>query len=131
MAELLLDALEPLLPCSLPHSLLRKGRFIVSNVRPEYFFFALFSKGQVRLVPPGSTGFCFYFCLSRRAEVWLLSMRGGVMAFLGLSYFLRALHLPSELLYFPYQALVGETECLHLVCVIVYSFQRTCRRSAI
>ena len=30
--------------------------------------------------------------------MWLLSLRGGVMAFLGLSYFLRALHLPSELL---------------------------------
>ena len=63
--------------------------------------------------------------------MWLLSLRGGVMAFLGLSYFLRALHLPGELLYFPYQALVGETECLHFVCVIVYSFQRACRRSAI
>ena len=53
------------------------------------------------------------------------------MAFLGLSYFLRPLHLPGELLEFPYQALVGETECLHLVCVIAYSFQRACRRSAI
>ena len=63
--------------------------------------------------------------------MWLLSLRGGVMAFLGLSYFLRALHLPGELLYFPYQALVGETECLNLVCVIVYSFQRACRRSVI
>ena len=76
----------------------------------------------MRLVPPGSTEFCFYFYLLGRAEVWLLSLRGGVMAFLGLSYFLRALHLPGELLYFPYQALVGEMECLHLVFVIVYSF---------
>ena len=74
MAELLLDALEPLLPCSLPHSLLRKGRFIVSDVRPEYCLIALFSGGQVRLVPPGSTRFCFYFCLSGRVEVWLLSL---------------------------------------------------------
>ena len=53
------------------------------------------------------------------------------MAFLGLSHFLRALHLSGELLQFPYQALVGETECLYLVCVIMYSFQCTCRRSAI
>ena len=50
----------------------------------------------MRLVPPGSTGFCFYFCLSGRAEVWLLSLRGGVMAFLGLLYFLLALYLPGE-----------------------------------
>ena len=62
----------------------------------------------------------------------LLSLRGGVMAFLGLSYLLRVLHLPGELLHFLYQALVGESECLHLVCVILYSsFQRACRRLAI
>ena len=53
------------------------------------------------------------------------------MAFLGVSHFLRALHMSGELLYFHYQALVGETECLHLVCVIVYSFQCACRRLAI
>ena len=53
------------------------------------------------------------------------------MAFLGLSHFLRVLHLSGELLQFPYQALVGETECLHLICVIVYSLQCACRRSAI
>ena len=53
------------------------------------------------------------------------------MAFLGLSYFLQVLHLSSKLLQFPHQALVGETECLHLVCVIVYSFQCACKRSAI
>ena len=38
------------------------------------------------------------------------------MAFLGLSQFPRVLHLPGELLKFLYQALVGETKCLHLVC---------------
>ena len=53
------------------------------------------------------------------------------MAFLGLSHFLQALHMSGELLYFPYQVLVGETECLHLVCVIMYSFQCAYRRSAI
>ena len=98
VADLLLDALEPLLPRSLPHSLLRRGWFIVSDVPPECCLVELFSGGQVRLVPPGSTGFCFYSCLSERAEVLLLSLRGGVMAFLGLLHFLRALHLPGELL---------------------------------
>ena len=63
--------------------------------------------------------------------MWLFFLRGGIVAFLGLSHFLRALHLSGELLQFPYQALVGETECLHLVCVVVYSFQCACRRSAI
>ena len=54
--------------------------------------------------------------------MWLFFLRGGIVAFLGLSHFLQALHLSSESLEFPYQALVGETKCLHLVCVIVYSF---------
>ena len=46
--------------------------------------------------------------------MWLLLLRDGVMAFLGLSRFLWVLHLPGELLKLLYQALVGETECLHL-----------------
>ena len=53
------------------------------------------------------------------------------MVFLGMSHFLRALHLSCELLQFPYQELVGETECLHLTCIIVYSFQCAYKRSAI
>ena len=63
--------------------------------------------------------------------MWLFFMRGDIVAFLVLSHFLRPLHLSGKLLQFPYQALVGETECLHLVCVTVYSFQCACRRSAI
>ena len=53
------------------------------------------------------------------------------MALLGLSHFMRALHLSGELLQFPYQALIGETKCLHLVCVVVYSLQYARRRLAI
>ena len=63
--------------------------------------------------------------------MWFLVLRGDIVAFLGLSHFLRAFHLSGELFQFPYQALVGKTECLHLVCVVVYSFRCTCRRSAI
>ena len=47
----------------------------------------------------------------------LLFLRGGVMDFMGLSRFPRALHLPGELFYFLHQALVGETKCLHLIRV--------------
>ena len=47
-------------------------------------------------MPPGLAGFGFY--LSGRSKVWLLFLRGGVMALLGLARFLRALHLPGELL---------------------------------
>ena len=63
--------------------------------------------------------------------MWLFLQRGGIAAFLGLLYFLRALHLSGKLLQFPHQALVGETECLYLVYVIVYRFQCAYRRSAI
>ena len=45
-----------------------------------------------------------------------------VLAFPGMSCLLGALYLPSELLQLYQQALVGETERLHLVCVDLYSF---------
>ena len=82
-------------------------------------------------MPPGSVGIGLSFCLSERAEVWLLFLRGDVVTFLGLSHFPRVLHLSGELLQFLYQTLVGDTECLHLVSAIVYSFQCSGRRSAI
>ena len=45
-----------------------------------------------------------------------------VLAFLDLSCLLGALYLPGELLQLSQQALVGETERLHLIRVDLYSF---------
>ena len=45
-----------------------------------------------------------------------------VLAFSGLSCLLEALYLPGELLQLSQQALVGETERLHLVRIDLYSF---------
>ena len=61
----------------------------------------------------------------------LLFLGSGIMAFLGLSHLLWALHLSSELLQFSQQTLVSETECLHLIDVVLYGFQGALGRSAI
>ena len=45
-----------------------------------------------------------------------------VLDFLGLSYLLGALYLPGELLQLSQQALVSETERLHLIRIDLYSF---------
>ena len=45
-----------------------------------------------------------------------------VFAFSGLSCLLGALYLSGELLQLSQQVLVGDMECLHLVCVDLYSF---------
>ena len=46
----------------------------------------------------------------------------GILAFLGLSCLLGALHFPGELLQLSQQTLVGETEHLHLVGIGLQSF---------
>ena len=59
------------------------------------------------------------------------SSGNSVLAFPGVSHLLRALYLPGELLQFSQQALVGETERLHLIRIGLYSFWCTFGRSAI
>ena len=61
----------------------------------------------------------------------LFSSGDSVLAFSGLSRLLGALYLPGELLQFSQQELVGETECLHLIRIGLYSFWCTSERSAI
>ena len=61
----------------------------------------------------------------------LFSSSNSVLAFSGLSRLLRTLYFPGELLQFSQQALVGETECLHLIRIGLYSFWCTSGRSTI
>ena len=49
----------------------------------------------------------------------LFFLGNGVLAFSGLSHLLGALYLPSELLQLSRKTLVGETERLHLVGIVV------------
>ena len=53
------------------------------------------------------------------------------MAFLGQLHLLRAFHLFGELLQLFQQMLVGETECLYLIDVVMHGFQGALGRSAI
>ena len=113
-AELMLEALEPLLPRSLPFSLLMGVQFVVSNMPPECCFVALLSRGSGWSVPPGLARFRFCFNTSRSARVWLPFVTGDVTAFLSLPRLPRSLHLPA--------LLVGEVECLHLLRVSLHCF---------
>ena len=49
----------------------------------------------------------------------LFFLGNGVLAFSGLSRLLGALYFPSELLQLSQQTLVGETEHLHLIGIVV------------
>ena len=61
--------------------------------------------------------------------LWL-SSGSDIVAFLGLSRLLGALHLSGELFQLFQQTLVGETECLHLIDAVMHGFQSALRRSA-
>ena len=52
----------------------------------------------------------------------LFSSGTSVLAFSGLSRLLGTLYLPGELLQFSQQALIGEMELFHLICISLYSF---------
>ena len=70
---------------------------------------------------PGVTSFSLSICFSMRVEVLFFS-GNRVLAFSGLSRLLGALYFSGELLQLSQQALVGDTERLHLVLVNLYSF---------
>ena len=98
MAELLLDVSETVLPLPLPCLLLIKDGSNASVVPTMPFLIAILSRGFVKVMLPGLTSFSFSICFSRRIEVLLFFFGNGVSAFSGLSYLLRVLYLPGELL---------------------------------
>ena len=130
MAELSLDVPEPLLPRPLLCLLLIKDGPIAFVVPALPLLIAILSEGLVRIVLPGVTGFSFSICFSMWVEV-LFFLGNRVLAFSGLSRLLGALYLSGELLQLFQQALVGDTEFLHLVRVDLYSFLRASRRSVV
>ena len=121
VAELLLDVHEPLLPRPLLYLLLIKDGPIAFAVPALPLLIAILSGGLVRVILPSVTSFSFSICFLMRVEVLFFS-GNRVLAFSGLSCLLGALYLLGELLQLSQQALVGETELLHLVRVDLYSF---------
>ena len=128
VAKLLLDAPEPLLPRPLPYFLLDEPITLV--VPAKSLLIAILSGGFARIKLPNLASLSFSICFLRRVEV-LFSSGNSVLAFPGMSHLLRALYLPSELLQFSQQALISETERLHLIRISLYSFWCTSGRSAI
>ena len=121
VAEFSLDVLEPLLPRPLLGLLLIKDGLIAFFIPAMPLLVAILSGGLVRTLLPGVTSFSFSICFSMRVEV-LFFLGNRVLAFSGLSRLLGALYLFGELLQLSQQALVGETERLHLIRVDLYSF---------
>ena len=77
--------------------------------------------GLVRIMLSGVASFSFSYHFSTRFEVFLFSSNW-VLALSSLSCLSRALYLPSELLQFFQQVLVGDAERLHLIRVDLHSF---------
>ena len=100
VANFLLDVPEPLLP------------------RP--FLVAILSMGLVRIMLPGVASLPLSIRFSMRVEVLFFS-DNRVLVFSGLSYLLGVSYLPGELFQLLHQVLVGDAECLHLVCVGLHS----------
>ena len=117
VAELLLNVLEPLLPRPLPCLILIKDGPIASIVPTMPPLIAILSWGFVRVMLSSLASLSFSIYFLRRDDVLLFFLGNGVLAFSDLSHLLGALYLPSELLRFSQQVLVGETECLYLVGV--------------
>ena len=99
--------------------LLIKDGSIASVVPTMPLLIVILSRGFVRVMLPGLASFSFSICFSRRVEVLLFFLGNGVLAFSGLSHLLGALYFPGELLQLSRKTLVGETELLHLVGIVV------------
>ena len=113
VAEFSLDVPEPLLPRPLLCLLLIKDGPSAFVVPVMSLLIVILSEGLVRTMLPGVTSFSFSICFSMRVEVLFFS-GNRVLAFSGLSRLLGALYLSGELLQLSQQALVGDTERLHL-----------------
>ena len=119
VTDFLLDVPEPLLPRPLLCFLLIKNGPIAFVVPALPLLIAVLSGGLGRMLP-GVTSFSFSIRFSTRVEV-LLFLGNRILAFPGLSCLLGASYLPSELLKFFQQVLVGDAEFLHLVRVDLHS----------
>ena len=122
MTKILLDVLQPLLPRPLLCLLLIKDGSIAPVIPVMPLLIAIFSKGFIRVVLPSVASFSFSIYFSRRVEALLCLWGNGVLASSGLSRLLGELHMLGELLQLSQQALVGETERLHLIRIGLYGF---------
>ena len=121
VADFLLDVPEPLLPQPLLCLLLIKDGPIAFVVPALPLLIVVLSGGLVRIMLPSVASFSFSICFSTRVEMLLFS-GNRILAFSGLSCLLGPMYLPSELLQFLQQVLVGDAERLHLVHADLHSF---------
>ena len=94
-------------------------------------FVSTVSGGYVGIMPSGSAIFSSSVIVSGGAEVLLLLLWYGIRASKGLLFILRSLHLFGEFRQLPQQALIDETEGLHLIASSVESSGNVSRLSAV
>ena len=131
MADLLFDILEPLLPRSFLFPPLMRGRLFTSIVPIKRSFVLIVSGGYVGIMPFGPAIFSSSVIFSGAPEVLLLLLWYGIVASMGLLLILRLLHLSGEFRQLPQQALIDETEGLHLVASSVRSSGNVSRLPAV
>ena len=110
-----------MLPRSFLLSILIRGRLFTSIVPVKRFFVVTVSGGYVGIMPSGPAIFSSFVSVSGGAEVLLLLLWYGITAFMGLLFVLWSLHLSGEFHQLPQQALINETEGLHLIASSVES----------
>ena len=121
MAELLFDILEPFLLRSFLFSPLIWGRPFTSIVPVKRSFILIVPGGYVRIMPSSLAIFSSSVIVSRGTEVLLFLLWGGIAASMGVLSTLWSLHLSVEFRQLPQQALIDETESLHLITSSVES----------
>ena len=120
-----------LLPRLFPLPLLIRGWLITSVVPARHPLIETISGGYIGIMPPGLAIFSSSVNVSGGAEVLLFPLWKGIAAFTGLLCLLWALPLSGEFHQLPWQALIDETKCLHLVARGVKSFESFSWLSAI
>ena len=126
-----MDILEPLLPRSFLFSPPVRSRLFASIVPVKRSLVSIVSGGCVRIMPSGLTIFSSSVIVSGGAEVLLLLLLYGIAASMGLFVILWSLHLSGEFRQLPQQALIDESEGLHLIASSVESSENVSRLLAV
>ena len=108
-----------------------KGRLFTSIALIKRSFVSIVFGGYVEIIPFGLVIFSSSVIVSGGAEVLFLLLWYGIAASIGLLFILWLLHLFGEFCQLPQQALIDETEGLHLVANNVESSGNIPRLSAV
>ena len=108
-----------------------RGRLFTSIIPVKRSFISIVSGGYVGIMPSGPAILSSSVIVWGGAEVLLLLLWYGIAASMGLLFILWSLHLFGEFHQLPQQALIDETEGLHLIARSVEGSENVSRLPAI